>query len=46
MSQTTDTKTSTRPRRPTRWEKARVGILGAGVLGLIAETILTQRWAR
>lgn len=35
-----------RSAQPTRWEKARVGILGAGVIGLIAETVLTQRSAR
>jgi hypothetical protein len=37
---------SSRCRRPSRWEKARVGILGAGVIGLIAETVLTQRTTR
>jgi hypothetical protein len=30
-------------RGPSRWEKARVGILGAGLLGLVAETVLSQR---
>ena len=32
--------------RPTRWEKTRVGLLGAGVLGIVAETLLTHRSSR
>jgi len=32
--------------RPSRWEKARVGLLGAGILGLVAETWFTQRGSR
>jgi hypothetical protein len=28
---------------PTRWEKARIGILGAGLVGLLAETA-RARW--
>ena len=35
-----------RPRAPTRWEKARVGLLGAGVVGLVAETLLARRSSR
>jgi hypothetical protein len=34
---------SDRGRGPTRWEKARLGILGAGLVGLVAETVLTHR---
>jgi hypothetical protein len=29
--------------RPSRWEKARLGLLGAGVVGLVAETWATRR---
>ncbi len=32
--------------RPSRWEKARVGILGAGIVGILAETVLSQRAVR
>ena len=31
---------------PSRWEKARVGLLGAGVVGLVAETLLAHRSSR
>lgn len=31
---------------PSRWEKLRAGILGVGLLGILAETILTQRTGR
>jgi len=35
-----------RRREPSRWEKARVGLLGAGVVGLVAETLLARRSSR
>ena len=31
---------------PSRWEKARVGLLGAGVVGLVAETLRAHRSSR
>lgn len=31
---------------PSRWEKARVGILGVAVVGLVADTLLTLRVTR
>ena len=35
-----------RAQQPTRWEKTRVGLLGAGVLGIVAETFLAHRSSR
>jgi hypothetical protein len=32
--------------KPSRWEKARVGLLGAGVVGLVAETLIAHRSSR
>jgi hypothetical protein len=35
-----------RRRGASRWEKARVGLLGAGVVGIVAETLLAHRSSR
>ena len=35
-----------KPQPASRWEKARVGILGAGLVGLVAETLLRSRASR
>ena len=35
-----------RSQTPSRWEKARVGLLGAGVVGIVAETFLARRSSR
>jgi hypothetical protein len=33
-------------REPSRWERARVGLLGAGFVGIVTETWLAHRKAR
>ena len=35
-----------RASRPSRWEKARVGLLGASLLALLAEALIGRRAAR
>ncbi len=37
---------ASRRHEATRWEKTRVGLLGAGVVGIVAETLLAHRSSR